>query len=408
MPRWKERCPLMALAWTAALSLAAWLFLFLARGFYWRTHLSMNTAKEAANAGQALREWPTVWAVVPARNEADVLPRTLPALLSQAYAGEFHVILVDDHSTDGTAEVAARIAAELGLADRLRVVRAEALPPGWAGKVWTMQNGLRCVPEDATHVLLTDADISHPPTSVQALVARAERDGLDLVSLMVRLRAESGWEKLLIPAFVYFFSKLYPFAWVSHPRRRTAAAAGGCVLVRRRLLPTPPGLEAIRDAVIDDCSLARLVAHRGGRLWLGLGDDVVSVRAYGTLGEIWRMIARTAFVQLRFSAWLLVGTALGMLLLYAVPPIATIAGLVGLGLGSPGSLAALCLGGAAYAILAATFVPMLRWYHLSPARSALLPLAGFLYTLMTLDSARRFWLRTGDHWKGRPYEMRRP
>ncbi|WP_367306084.1 glycosyltransferase [Alicyclobacillus acidocaldarius] len=398
---------MMALAWAAAVSLSAWIFLLFGRGFYWRTALSMNTARMAAEA-RAPRAWPAVWAVVPARNEADVLPRTLPTLLSQAYPGEFHVVLVDDHSTDGTAEVAERLASELRLAHRLRVVRADALPPGWAGKVWAMQNGLRHVPDDAAYVLFTDADISHPPTSVQALVARAERDGLDLVSLMVRLRAESAWEKLLIPAFVYFFAKLYPFAWVAHPRRRTAAAAGGCVLVRRRLLPTPPGLEAIRDAVIDDCALARLVADGGGRLWLGLGDDVVSVRAYGTLGEIWRMIARTAFVQLRFSTVLLLGTALGMLLLYAVPPAAAIAGLVGLLAGAPGSLAALCLGGLAYAILASTFVPMLRWYRLSPARSALLPLAGVLYTLMTLDSARRFWLRTGDHWKGRPYEMRRP
>jgi len=398
---------MMALAWAAAVSLAAWIFLLVARGFYWRTALSMNTAEMAAEAG-APREWPSVWAVVPARNEADVLPRTLRTLLSQAYAGEFHVVLVDDHSTDGTAEVAARVASDMGRADRLRVVRADSLPPGWAGKVWAMQNGLRHVPDGAQYVLFTDADISHPPTSVQALVARAERDRMDLVSLMVRLRAESAWEKLLIPAFVYFFAKLYPFAWVSHSRRRTAAAAGGCVLVRRRLLPTPPGLDAIRDAVIDDCALARLVAERGGRLWLGLGDDVVSVRAYGTLGEIWRMIARTAFVQLRFSAWILAGTVVGMLLLYAVPPAAAITGLVGLLAGTPGSLAALCLGGLAYAILAATFVPMLRWYRLSPARSALLPLAGVLYTLMTLDSARRFWLRTGDHWKGRPYEMRRP
>ncbi|WP_304458674.1 glycosyltransferase [Alicyclobacillus sendaiensis] len=397
---------MLALASAAGLSLAAWIFLAIGRGFYWRTAIAMNTAEMAALAN-GRDTWPSVWAVVPARNEADVLPRTLPTLLSQAYPGEFHVVLVDDHSTDGTAEVALRLASELRLAHRLRVVRADALPPGWAGKVWAMQNGLGRVPSDAGYVLFTDADIAHPPTSVQALVTRAERDGFDLVSLMVRLRAESAWEKLLIPAFVYFFAKLYPFAWVAHPKRRTAAAAGGCVLVRRHLLHMPPGLEPIRDAVIDDCALARLVAERGGRLWLGLGDDVESVRAYGTLSEIWRMIARTAFVQLRFSPLLLLGTVLGMLLLYAVPPVALVMGIVGAAAGAPGSLAALALGGVAYALMAATFAPMLRWYRLSPARSALLPAAGVLYTLMTLDSARRFWLRTGDHWKGRPYEIRR-
>lgn len=396
---------MIAFAWVAAVSLAAWLFLLVARGFYWRTARSMNTA-EAADRTE--RTWPAVCAVVPARNEADVLPRTLPTLIGQSYGGRFQVVLVDDHSTDGTAEVAARIASEMGQTDRLRIVRAKPLPPGWAGKVWAMQNGLLHLPEDVDYVLFTDADIAHPPTTAQALVARAERDHLDLVSLMVRLRAESAWEKLLIPAFVYFFAKLYPFAWVAHPKRKTAAAAGGCVLVKRSLLPVPPGLEPIRDAVIDDCALARLIANRGGRLWLGLGEDVVSVRAYGTLGEIWRMIARTAFVQLRFSAWLLAGTAAGMLVLYAVPPAAVIAGVAGMLAGVHGSAVALCLGGLAYAVLAATFVPMLRWYGLSPARSVLLPLAGVLYTLMTLDSARRFWLKKGDHWKGRPYEMRRP
>ncbi|SIS84000.1 glycosyltransferase [Alicyclobacillus vulcanalis] len=400
---------MIALAWIAAVSLAAWLFLLLARGLYWRMHLAMDTKSAAEEVeGEGARNWPAVCAVVPARNEADVLPRTLPALLSQAYPGRFQVILVDDHSDDGTAQVAMRAAAEMGASDRLRVVAAEALPAGWTGKVWAMQNGLKHVPDDAEYILFTDADILHPPTSVTALVAAAERRNLDLVSLMVRLRAESAWEKLLIPAFVYFFAKLYPFAWVADPRKKTAAAAGGCVLVRRSKLPMPPGLTPIQHAMIDDCALAQLVADRGGRLWLGLGIDVVSLRAYQTLGEIWRMIARTAFVQLRFSALLLAGTALGMLLLYVVPPMALLAGLVGAWSGARGGLAALALGGLAYAILAGTFIPILRFYRLSAARAILLPLAGALYTLMTLDSARRFWLRTGDHWKGRPYEMRKP
>ncbi|GMA57243.1 glycosyl transferase family 2 [Alicyclobacillus sacchari] len=323
----------------------------------------------------------------------------------QDYPGEFQIILVDDHSEDETSDVARAIAQTFRRADRLQIVKAHPLPNGWAGKVWAMQNGLRHVPADAEYILFTDADIRHPASSLSSLVRHARKRRRDAVSLMVRLHVKSKWETLLIPAFVYFFAKLYPFRWVANDKRKTAAAAGGCILVRRELVQSEEGLTPIAGAVIDDCSLAKLIQSRGGRLWLGLGDDVMSVRRYATLAEIWDMVARTAFVQLNYSVWLLIGTVIGMILLYLAPIVTGIAGVCLALSGYTGWIWTGILGLAAWCIMSCTFVPILRWYQLSPWRAIALPAAGFLYTLMTADSAIRFWQRRAGAWKGRPYEI---
>lgn len=400
--------------WIAALvsgaSLLAWAYLVAGRGRFWLTDQRLPLAPGDVE-GLA---WPAVSVIVPARNEAEVLPRTLPTLLRQDYPGPFHLFLVDDASEDATADMARWVARDVGASQRLTVVAGEPLPSGWTGKLWALEQGVRASAGGAApFLLLTDADIAHPPGGLRALVLKAEAEDLDLVSLMAHLRAETLWERLLIPAFVYFFAKLYPFRWVSDPRRATAAAAGGCVLLRRAALERAGGLEPISSAIIDDCALARLIKERGrpggGRLWLGLSREVRSLRAYGGLAGIWGMVARSAFAQLNYSPLLLLGTVVGMLLVYLVPPLAALAGLIALGLGLPtapsGWLAAAGL--AAWAAMAGSYLPMLRWYGLSPLLAPLLPLTAALYTLMTADSALRSWRGRGGAWKGRTYALGR-
>jgi hopene-associated glycosyltransferase HpnB len=360
-----------------ALSLAIWLYLAFGHGRFWRASITLPRGAEPA-------QWPSVVAVVPARDEAPVLPRTLPTLLAQRYPGPFRVIVVDDDSSDGTGGLAAAAGAE--------VVRGNGPPPGWAGKVAAMARGVEHAGEP-DYLLFTDADIAYQEGAVTALVRAATANGLDLTSQMVQLRAESFWERLIVPAFVYFFAQLYPFARVNGAGR-TAAAAGGCMLVRRAALDAAGGLAEIRGAVIDDVSLARLLKRRG-RIWLGLSADIASVRPYPRLRDLWDMVARSAYTQLRHSPLLLAGTVLGLLLTYAVPPAALVAGLV---LGD--SLLAV-VGGIAWLVMAATFVPMLRHYRLAPWRALLLPAIAALYTAMTVDSARRHRAGRGAAWKGR-------
>ena len=364
----------------AALALAAWIYLLLAHGGYWRTGHRLSSS----DPGGAPR--PSVVAVVPARNEADILGAALPTLLAQDYP-EFRVILVDDASTDDTAAVAASLGT-----DRLTIVHGDGPPPGWAGKVAAMALGVEAAGEP-DYLLFTDADIRHPADSVRLLVATARRDRLDLVSLMARLGTDTGWERLVVPAFVYFFAQLYPFRLVSRPRSRVAAAAGGCMLVRRTALAEAGGLAAIKDAHIDDVALGKLL-KRGGRTWLGFTTAVRSLRPYPRFGDLWDMVARSAYTQLRYSPALLLGTIAGLLLLYVLPPVATIVGLFGwwwlFG-----------VGGLAWLIMSATFVPVLRLYELPLWRAPLLPAIAVLYAGMTLDSARRHWLGRGGAWKGR-------
>jgi hopene-associated glycosyltransferase HpnB len=375
----------------AGLALAAWAWLLLLHGRFWLADQRLPAASPAPP------RWPDVVAVVPARNEADVIGRAIAGLLAQDYPGAFRVVLVDDESGDGTAD-AARSAAGARAA-RLTVLRAPPREPGWVGKLWALESGLRSVATPPAYWWLTDADIGHPPDTLRRLVAKAEADRRALVSLMVRLWCQSLWERLLIPAFVYFFQQLYPFARVNDDRSRVAAAAGGCLLLRADTLAAAGGLAAMKSAVIDDCALAALakpVARRQGLgIWLGLADGSHSLRPYAGLGEIWRMVARSAYTQLRHNPLLLLGTILGMALLYLAPP------LIALGWPWHGDALAGALATGAWLLMAASEVPTLRLYRLSPLRALLLPLAGLLYTAMTLDSARRHWRGRGATWKGR-------
>lgn len=383
----------------AAASLAAWIVLVLFRGKYWQVAPRLDAPRErGAESGRR----PAVVAVIPARNEAAVLGEALPTVLAQEYAGTFHVVLVDDRSEDSTGETAQCVAERCGRSERLTVLRGEPLPTGWAGKVWAMHQGATSPPaRPAEYVWFTDADIAHDPGILETLVKKAEAERLDLVSLMAELRIESGWDRLLIPAFVYFFAKLYPFRFVGDPRRATAGAAGGCMLVRRAALDRAGGIAGIRGALIDDCALGRLIKRSGGRLWLGFTRSVRSVRLYGSLRSTWNMVARSAYTQLRSSLALLIGTILGMLFLYAVGPAALCGGLLGLMLGVPGAAVLAGLGAAAWLVMGLSFLPILRHHDVGPWTALLLPWAGILYSMMTVDSAWRHATGRGGAWKGR-------
>ncbi|HEY1426579.1 MAG TPA: glycosyltransferase [Caulobacteraceae bacterium] len=366
----------------SGIALAAWIYLLFGRGFFW-------LARERDDAGLPPDPavWPDVAAVVPARNEADVIERSIGSLLAQDYPGALRVVLVDDASDDGTA---AR-AASLAVADeRLTILTGRPLPAGWTGKLWAVSQGVAAAgaPE---YLWITDADIAHAPQTLRRLVARAEAGGLALVSLMARLQTGTWPERLLIPAFVFFFDMLYPFALVNEPRRRVAAAAGGVMLVRREALAGAGGIAAIRAEIIDDCALAARLKTQGP-IWLGLTRTSVSLRPYRTTGEIGRMVARSAYAQLGYSPWLLAGTIAGMLLVYAAAP------LLALFADSP----ARWLGLAAWMLMAASFQPMLRYYRLSPLWGLLLPLIGAIYSGFTLQSAIEVWRGRGGMWKGRP------
>ncbi|MFD8597295.1 glycosyltransferase [Kitasatospora sp. NPDC059646] len=375
--------------WVSVVALLVWVWLAVCHGGFWRTD------QRLPRGGAEPSRWPEVVAVVPARDEAGVLPLSLPSLLAQEYPGRARVVLVDDHSTDGTAELARELAAAApGLP--LEVTTPPPLPEGWTGKLWALRHGVERA-GGAEWLLLTDADIAHRPGSLRALVAAGESHGLDLVSQMARLRVASGWERLVVPAFVYFFAQLYPFRRSNRPGARTAAAAGGCSLVRREALERAGGVAAIRGAVIDDVSLAGAVKRSGGRTWLGLADRVDSVRPYPGLSPLWRMVSRSAYAQLRYSPLLLVGTVVGLALVYLVPPVAAVAGVLAGAWWTAGA------GLAAWAVMAGTYAPMLRYYGRPVAEAPLLPFTALLYLLMTVDSAVQHWRGRGSAWKGRTY-----
>ncbi|MFF9045837.1 glycosyltransferase [Streptomyces parvulus] len=373
----------------SALSLAAWLWLLLARGFFWRTDVTLPARREPA-------AWPSVCVVVPARDEAAVLPASLPSLLAQDYPGRAEVFLVDDGSTDGTGELAGELARRHG-GLTLSVTSPGEPPAGWTGKLWAVRHGIALArAREPEYLLLTDADIAHAPDSLRELVAAAGDGGFEVVSQMARLRVVSGWERLVVPAFVYFFAQLYPFRWIAR-RGRTAAAAGGCVLLRAETAERARIPEAIRHAVIDDVALARAVKGAGGRVWLGLAERVDSVRPYPRLGDLWRMVSRSAYAQLRHNPLVLAGTVAGLALVYLVPPLAVVVG------AARGETAAALLGGAAWLVLAGTYAPMLRYYRQPLWLAPLLPFTAFLYLLMTVDSAVQHYRGRGAAWKGRTY-----
>ncbi|HWT05556.1 MAG TPA: glycosyltransferase, partial [Xanthomonadales bacterium] len=380
-----------AAAWVAA---AAWVGLAVARGRFWDARadgLRKPTSDDPAH---------DVHAVVPARNEADVVARTLASLLAQDYPGRFAITLVDDGSDDGTGDVARATIAHHGAQDRARVVAGRARPVGWTGKVWALAQGVAVAREAGTEPVywwFSDADVEHDPDTLARLVATATHDDRALVSQMVALHCESAWERLLIPAFVFFFRMLYPFAWVNDDRRATAAAAGGCVLIADDVLKRIGGVDCIKGELIDDCALAAAVKGSGGGLRLGLTTRSRSVRAYDGLPAIWSMVARTAYTQLRRSPPLLAGTVAGMLLLYYVPVAATFAGV------RRGRMDIALPGISAWSLMALVYAPTLRLYRLPPSGAAALPFAAALYTAMTADSARRHAQRRGGGWKGRTF-----
>ena len=471
-----------------SLSLVIWLVLLFGRGQFWRSDqfLKDEEGGRRQKAGEAERErgageaaltqnslsplstphspLPVIYAIIPARNEADLLPVTLRSLLMQDYPN-LRIILVDDQSTDGTADVARQTAQALD-PSRLTVITAEPLPVGWTGKLWAMEQGVRyaqTLSPSPDYFLLTDADISHHPENLHQLVAKAQADDLDLVSLMVLLRCKSTWEKLLIPAFVFFFQKLYPFRWANDPNHKLAAAAGGCILLRRDALTQIGGLQILRQALIDDCSLAQavkglgrrqeaegrgqkagvgsresgvgsreseveevegageaeeaaltqnsklktlyphtphpslLTPHPSGKIWLGLTRQTHSLRPYPSLKTIWDMVARTAFTQLNYSPLLLFGTLVGMTIIYVVPPVSTIVGLL------TGQWSIALVGLLTWLLIGVAYLPTLRLYQCPPLLAFGLPAIAFLYTIMTLDSALRHWRGEGGAWKGRVY-----
>ena len=362
----------------AAASLVIWLYLAAFHGGFWRDGERLAPARPAAA--------PTVAAVVPARDEAEGIAASIGSLLGQDYAGAFRVVLVDDGSTDATAAIARALPG----AGRLTVLDGAPRPPGWAGKLWALHQGLAAI--DADYVLLTDADIAHDAAHLATLVAEAERRGADMVSEMVALNCESLAERALVPAFVYLFAMLYPFSWVNDPRRATAAAAGGTVLIRRRALERIGGIAAIRGALIDDVALAAAVKP-GGPIWLGHSGLARSIRRYPGFADIWRMVARSAYVQLRYSPPLLVLTTLGLALVFLVPPLAAAIG--------PG--AARACGFAAWAVMATTFLPTLRRFRLSLLWTPALPAIACFYAAATVGSAIDHHRGRGVVWKRRAY-----
>jgi hopene-associated glycosyltransferase HpnB len=377
----------MIAAWIAGvLPLAIWLYMMAARGKFWLMRERDDVGEPAEPA-----QWPSVTAVVPARDEADVIARSIASLLAQDYPGAFRVVLVDDQSTDGTA-AAARA---LDTTGRLTVLDGAARPPGWTGKLWAVKQGIDRARTDSApdYVWLTDADIAHAPDNLRQLVARGEASGFVLTSLMAELNCTTFAERLLIPAFVFFFAMLYPFGLVSR-KGGPPAAAGGCMLVKRAALEATGGIESIRGEIIDDCALARRMRAQGP-IWLGLTHRALSLRPYNHIEDVRKMVSRSAYAQLGYSPLLLAGTLFGMALIFIAPPCTALfsAGLPQLA------------GALTWILMAAAFQPMLRFYRRSPLWGVALPVIAGFYTAFTLDSAVQVWRGRGGQWKGRAQAM---
>ena len=394
----------------AGLSLAIWLVLVFARDGFWLAReqdcLAPLPGRDGLGVGRVLarritsprptpdpslqgrgdgRAWPPVTAIVPARDEAEVIARSIGSLVAQDYPGDFRIVLVDDSSGDGTADIARALGSH-----RLHIVTGQPLPSGWTGKLWAVSQGIAAAGDTADYLLLTDADIAHAPDTLRSLVARAVDDERVLVSLMARLRCESLAERALIPAFVWFFQMLYPFAAVNRRGSGVGAAAGGVMLVERRALEAAGGIGAVRSSLIDDCAFGALMKTRGA-VWLGLTDRAVSIRRYDSWGSVAAMISRSAYAQLGYSPLILAGTTLGLALTYFAPPLLAILAR------GPAQYAAI----AAWASMALAFQPMLRFYRRSPLWGPALPLIATFYAGCTLLSAWQHVRGRGGMWKGR-------
>ena len=379
----------------ALIAVCAWVYLLFGRGWFWLGRERDDSAPAASEEAlqTATSPWPRVVAIVPARDEADVIAESVGSLLRQDYEGPFSVVVVDDQSTDGTAAAARATASAAGAAGRLRIVAGTSVALGWTGKLWAMHQGLAAIeagPAAPELVLFSDADIAYAPHALARLVAIARARGSVLTSLMVKLRCESPAERWLVPAFVFFFQMLYPFAWVNNVRRGTAAAAGGCMLARPGTLAAAGGLEALRGALIDDCALAALIKQKGP-IWLGLTESVRSLRAYPAFADMRRMVARSAFAELRYSALRLAGAVAGMALVYLAPPL--------LAIFAHGIAQA--AGALAWAMMALSFTPTLRLYGRPLVYALALPVIAAAYVAFTLDSAIQYWRGRGGYWKGR-------
>jgi hopene-associated glycosyltransferase HpnB len=378
------------------LSLLIWAYLVLGRGGFWRIYpaaspLIVDTTDPLANSPQLNSARISV--IVPARNEADVVDRAVRSLLLQKGSQQIHIFLIDDASTDGTAQAARGAAIAEDQAQNLTIVQGSPLPPGWSGKLWAMQQGIEQAGKTAPDFFLfTDADIEHAPDSVATLVSIAEAGPYDMASFMVKLHCQSVAERLLIPAFVYFFFKLYPPAWIANPLRSEAGAAGGCILIRPAALEKAGGIAAIRQQVIDDCALAALVKRNGGRLWLGASAVTRSIRPYEDFFGIGRMISRSAFSQLRHSNFLLLVSIIGMAATYLLPPALVF---------MSHRMVPVVLGGAAWLLMVLSYWPVLRLYRLNPLWALALPVAAVFYVGATFHSAWKYWSGGGGEWKGR-------
>jgi hopene-associated glycosyltransferase HpnB len=375
----------MVSAIAGILCLLIWLYLLFAHGGFWRVSRRLPpTAKEISSRRVAV--------VIPARDEAAAVGPCVASLLQQVGPHRIHIFLVDDGSSDGTANIARRSAEEAGASAALTVIQGQSLPSGWTGKLWAVHQGIERAREFSPQfLLLTDADILHAPDSITTLVSIAESGPYDLASFMVNLHCASLAERFLIPAFVFFFFKLYPPEWIADPRRKTAGAAGGSILMRRDVLERAGGVAGIRSEIIDDCALARVVKNHGGRIWLGLTKGTSSLRPYGTFWEIGRMISRTAFNQLNHSILLLLGSLVGMIVIYLLPVLLLLSG----------HLIPVTLGAATCLVMALAYLPLIRFYRLNPLWSLSLPLISIFYMGATMHSAFRYWSGRGGEWKGR-------
>jgi hopene-associated glycosyltransferase HpnB len=373
--------------------LLIWLGLLLFWGQFW-------LGVRLSPSQKTLKSYPNVWVVIPARDEADVLANSLKSVLQQNYAGNLAVALVDDNSSDDTAKIAQKTANKLEKTPQLHLISGQTLPSGWKGKLWALEQGINYAKEQVIkpdYILLTDADIHHHNSNLTELITKAETEQLDLVSLMVLLRCQSFWEKLLIPAFVFFFQKLYPFKLANNPNSFVAAAAGGCILIRANTLEQIGGVASFKNALIDDCTLAKKVKKNQGKIWLGLTQKTISLRSYDSLKSIWDMVARTAFYQLNYSWLLLIGTIFGLFFVYLIPLLAIIWGIV------YQDITITSVGLITYCLINVAYFPTLKLYQISPLWSCLLSAIAFLYGLMTIDSALKHLQGQGGSWKGRVY-----